>query len=439
MNHYCLKVPAGATDCNRLNSLCRYMQARTQLEYSITLPHAAVPGAQPHDEDAVKLIALGMLMADSTLAPMDMYTLFSYLPPTQLPSVSDGNVAANGLRAQLAGQVSEDGVLSGSSPYGVCTDWTLTMGDTGYSSVIFTGCSIPDGTGPMVTVDSQVQAIANRLKNSDDVNTKTAFLTKAFLDGLTDKVTATKMTTIFGVPYNVPTFDAAFGLTAPTRAACIAKFTEEEVSQTECQGITSYISNQMRPAHKFEGPTSLKYGANGDKISKENKELATKWWYMLECGRTLLDFNAQCVEDLNKKEQQFLFDTFADDVLFPELNDKMLAGESPYDHSGPDGELRIYWSEFSRMVQTYFDTLLGGDGAKASLAMLFSYIYICFHTRDFGKHARRVGLQISMRTTCGSLPPRMRLSMLLSVCHGRPEHRRHDPHHDVYSCIACRL
>ena len=36
------------------------------------------------------------------------------------------------------------------------------------------------------------------------------------------------------------------------------------------------------------------------------------------------------------------------------------------------------------MIQTYFDTLLGGDGSKASFAMIFSYIYICFHTRDFG-------------------------------------------------------
>eukprot|EP01052_Picozoa_sp_SAG31_P007169 SAG31_NODE_338_length_17490_cov_7.707032_12_plen_161_part_00 len=32
----------------------------------------------------------------------------------------------------------------------------------------------------------------------------------------------------------------------------------------------------------------------------------------------------------------------------------------------------------------YFDGLLGSDGLKAGFAMVFSYLYIIFHTRDFG-------------------------------------------------------
>ena len=178
----------------------------------------------------------------------------------------------------------------------------------------------------------------------------------------------------------------------------------------------------MRPAHKFKGPTATDFADDKEMHS----ELATEWWHVLDCGRRvaainhvlvfqlptppphafiqipgtlhpgphshqplgrphrrLLDYNAQCVSDLNKREQQHNFDTFADDIIFPEMQ-HMLAGDAPYDYSGSDGKLRIYWSEFSRMIQTYFDTLLGGDGSKASFAMIFSYIYICFHTRDFG-------------------------------------------------------
>jgi hypothetical protein len=78
--------------------------------------------------------------------------------------------------------------------------------------------------------------------------------------------------------------------------------------------------------------------------------------------------------------------TFADEDLFPLLNDKMIGGEAPYDYSGPAGELKIYmyFTEFSRLIQKYFDGKVGGDGARALFAMLFSYGYICFHTGDFG-------------------------------------------------------
>ena len=62
----------------------------------------------------------------------------------------------------------------------------------------------------------------------------------------------------------------------------------------------------------------------------------------------------------------------------------MMQGEDSYDYSGSDGELRIYFTEFSRLNQNYINGLIGMDGAKAMFAMLFSYIYIIFHTHDFG-------------------------------------------------------
>ena len=39
--------------------------------------------------------------------------------------------------------------------------------------------------------------------------------------------------------------------------------------------------------------------------------------YVLDCGRTVLSYNAQCVDDLNKAEQQALYTTYADNDLFP--------------------------------------------------------------------------------------------------------------------------
>ena len=65
----------------------------------------------------------------------------------------------------------------------------------------------------MVSSDAEVLAIATSLKDSRDVNSKTAFLTKDFIDGKSTKVSATKLRVMFGVPYNVPTYDEAFILT----------------------------------------------------------------------------------------------------------------------------------------------------------------------------------------------------------------------------------
>ena len=62
------------------------------------------------------------------------------------------------------------------------------------------------------------------------------------------------------------------------------------------------------------------------------------------------------MSDLNKREQQHNFDTFADDIIFPEMQ-HMLAGDAPYDYSGSDGKLRIYWSESRMLTQ-------GGQGGR---------------------------------------------------------------------------
>jgi hypothetical protein len=129
----------------------------------------------------------------------------------------------------------------------------------------------------------------------------------------------------------------------------------------------------------FRTPYDPLYGDDKD----ANRVKAEEWWHVLSCGRTLLSYNAQCVEELNKAEQQALFTQYADDDAYPILM-KMMLGEDSYDYSGTEGELRIYFSEFSRLIQKYFDGVIGMDGAKALFAMIFSYMYIIFHTHDFG-------------------------------------------------------
>eukprot|EP01052_Picozoa_sp_SAG31_P007170 SAG31_NODE_338_length_17490_cov_7.707032_13_plen_482_part_00 len=346
MSKYCLKVPAGATDCSRMSSLCLYMTAQTTLEFTLNPGLDVSIGAANSPE--VKVAALLNLLTPGSLPGTQQYQLLSYIPELQLPPET-----AAALAAQLPpGSISESGMLSGTSKYGVCTVWEpATQEGALYTKISFRDCSIPNGEGAMVSTDAQVLQVAQRLRDSDDVNSKTTFLTKEFIDGKTDKVSATKMVAMFGVPYNVDTFDVAFSLSPLSESDCRSKFTELEVSADTCEGVTSFVSNQMRPQHRFEGPTSKKY------VAGTHDPIAKEWWEMLQCGRLLQNYNAQCIEDLNKKEQQFLFDIFADDIMFPELNDNALAGEEPYTYSGEEGELRIYFSEFSRMVQVGQHTL----------------------------------------------------------------------------------
>eukprot|EP01049_Picozoa_sp_SAG25_P006437 SAG25_NODE_484_length_7474_cov_11.267823_3_plen_954_part_00 len=229
-----------------------------------------------------------------------------------------------------------------------------------------------------------LKQIANNLKNSNDMASKNYLLTKDFLSGLSQKVSATKMRVYTGVPYDRPTWDQKLGLTEKSYAQCKILFESgsgpqqvgDPIQYENCEGVTTWLQNHAAPSF-FKEPADPTYSEDPD------KDKATEWWHILACGRVLLNYNAQCVENLNKAEQQALFTTWADDDLYPKLME-MMDGEGDFDFSGKDGELRIYFTEFSRLVQKYFDSVIGLDGLKALFAMVFSYLYIWFHTADFG-------------------------------------------------------
>ena len=116
----------------------------------------------------------------------------------------------------------------------------------------------------------------------------------------------------------------------------------------------------------------------------------TIWWQALDCGRQLLDFNAQAVEDLNKFEQFRLFADYFDLEMFPLLSNIVSGDEFGRDNDdnyivGPaNAYLRFSWAEYSRGVAFYINGVIKGDGAKAGMALLFTLVYMTFHTRDFG-------------------------------------------------------
>ena len=404
-------------------SLCAYMSPTTEKTYGINVPAQMPNPADPSqmvplaaDSATVQGMALGQLFdptGDYALGGMDMYQVIQVMPPVNVPLE-----LATGLRMMIADVLIEDSAtcagtatdivsfpdcaeayvqaatpytadgcpagctytsgeltLRGNADYGVCTGWgdaVLNAAGDAYTEISFTGCSIPDGKGPLLRTDAEIRDIANNLKNSDDINAKNYLLTKDYLDGKSDKVSATKMRAFTGIPYNREPFDVVFQLTSKTEDECRAYYDELELNYENCEGAQFFLANEG-PPNKFKTYYDSTYA--DDKAFNEEKSI--EWWHVLNCGRLLLDYNAQCVEELNKIEQQALFVPFADEDLFPLLNDKMMMGEAPYDYSGSEGELRIYYTEFSRLIQKFFDGKVGGDGQKASFAMLFSYMYDC--------------------------------------------------------------
>jgi hypothetical protein len=432
---FCFK-PAGMPECMAPYSLCQFMSPTVSKEYAINVPtqmpiNPADPSAGmvslPADSALVQGMAIGQLFTPTgefALDGMSMYQIVQYAPPVAIPAELAMGLLAMMADAKVTDSATCEGTatdataypdcaeayaaaaapttfsaagcpagctytpgevsLSGNADYGACTGWgsavTNAAGDA-YTSISFTGCSIPDGNGPLLTTDAEILQIATNLKNSDDYGAKNYLLTADFLDGVSDQVSATKMRIFTGIPYDKEPFDLKYDLTAKTKAECEAFFNDEdrEIPFETCEGPQFWLASEG-PPNKFRTYDDPAYGDD----EATNKEKSIEWWHVLNCGRLLLSYNAQCVEDLNKVEMQALFVTYADNDLFPLLNDKMMNGEAPYDYSGPDGELRIYFTEFSRLIQVYFDSKVGMDGAKALFAMIFSYMYICFHTQDFG-------------------------------------------------------
>lgn len=408
-DRFCFKA-AAAPECTKPYSLCQYMSPTITKSYGINIP--AQLGAA--DSTQVRGAAIGQLFDPGqafVLGGMDMYEVIQFAPPVSVSVdfavglrmlISDVQIddsatctgtatdsvlfpdCAEAYAAAASPYTSEScpsgcdytpGVLTlrGNADYGVCTGWgdaILNAAGDAYSSISFSGCSIPDGKGILLTSDADIREIANSLKDSDDVNAKNYLLTKDFLDGVSDRVPATKMRVFTGIPYNRETFDEVFDLTSKTEDECRAYYNDLELQYENCEDAQFFLASEG-PPNKFK----TYYDSTYNDDLEFNKEKSEEWWHVLNCGRLLLNYNAQCVEELNKIEQQTLFVPFADENLFPLLNDKMMAGEAPYGYSGADGELRIYYTEFSRLIQQFFDSKVGSDGMKASFAMLFSYGY----------------------------------------------------------------
>ena len=374
-------------------SLCPYMSPTTSKVYSISVP-AQMPNPTGVGPATIPVAADGMMVrglaiaqlfdptSGVTLSGMDMYQIIQYAPPVEINAMMAGMLSSMIPDAKITNSSAGVLTLSGNAKYGACTDWgdaVLSADGSAYTSISFTGCSIPDGNGPLLTNAGAILQIAKNLRDSEDVGAKSYLLTKDFLEGTSDKCSASKMRIFSGIPYDRDTYDTVFSLASKTEAECKAFFDERETKYENCEGAAFWLKQNGAPA-KFKSYYDPAFADN----AAVNEAASIEWWHMLNCGRVLLSYNAQCVEDLNKKEQQALFDTYADEDLFPLLNDQMVDGAAPYDYSGPDGEFKIYFTEFSRLIQKYFDGKVAGDGAKASIAMLFSYAYIIFHTRDFG-------------------------------------------------------
>ena len=212
----------------------------------------------------------------------------------------------------------------------------------------------------MVTSDAAVVAIATSLKNSDG-NLRTFLLTKDFLNGESTAVSASKLRLFTGIPYSRETLDkpgqvSDNGLSPKSFAECEAYLASEDrgdgtsgeaINTDNCEAVSTWLINKGAP-NNFLTPYDPNFGDD----KEANRIKAEEWWHVLSCGRTVLSYNAQCVDDLNKAEQQALFTPYADNDLYPYLMD-MMNGEGDFDYSGPEGEFRIYFTEFSRLVQKY--------------------------------------------------------------------------------------
>ena len=342
---FCFK-PGGGSTCTKPQSLCSYMSPTTTLTFAIEV--STNTGAA--DSLSVQQAAIAQLLDPASgfgLTQPAMNKLLQFVPAVSLPP----QLAAS---LEQMGATVTDGVLSGSSKYGVCTSFGAAVGSAEvYDSITLNGCSIPDGNGPIVTSDAQALEIATALRNSADTANKNFLLTADFIAGVSDQVPATKMRAMSAVPYNRQTFDALYDLTAKSETECKADFDDRDINYDNCNPIKSFLNDNGAP-RGFVSFYDSKYSDDED----GNRDLATEWWHLLSCGRIVLSYNAQCVEELNQLEQQALYKTHATQDLFPLVNDDMVLGNGDFEFSGTDGSLRIYFTEFSELTSLRIDGIV---------------------------------------------------------------------------------
>lgn len=116
--------------------------------------------------------------------------------------------------------------------------------------------------------------------------------------------------------YYLPTTDrsqnwaksAAAKPTMKTSAQCVEYLKVMEVGAEDqkisCEPVQTFLNGKIFPANTLK-----------------TKDLIDEWWHVLSCGRVLLSFNAQCVEELNKIEEQAKFVRVAEVHLTPKVRE----------------------------------------------------------------------------------------------------------------------
>ena len=248
-------------------------------------------------------------------------------------------------------------------PGGVAKFGRCSSESTNSTHTIMGGCLVPDRKGALGT-DAEIADIADRLRKSNDTQNKQYFLTTAYING-DSKMLHTRSQIIFATPYSAPLLSAELPSLA-RKANCAAWLADDVKIKTDkgCNEGKKWVLANI-PAHDA------------------TNELKEKWWYTMDCMREVLKTDRDCVKQMSTYDVQYTFNGFADQELLPMLED-MDAGKGAFSFAGKDGDVRIMWYEYSRLIQKYFDKVVVNDGMLSLGAMVFSFLYILFNTRDWG-------------------------------------------------------
>ena len=177
-------------------------------------------------------MAIGQLLSPAGgLTGMDIYQIVQYAPDVDVGAAAATMITTMMPDAKITNTSTTPYNLGGNAKFGVCTGWgaaELAADGLSYTSISFTGCSIPDGNGPLLT-DAEILQTATNLKDSEDTGAKSYLLTADFLDGTSTAVSATKMRIFSGIPYNRDSFDVLYGLTSKTEDECKSYMDEREI------------------------------------------------------------------------------------------------------------------------------------------------------------------------------------------------------------------
>ena len=171
VSNFCFK-PGGTGECSVV-SLCRYMKPEVTREF--VLPKGVVLAAGK---------ATATVMAWLEIMATENSDLFFFSPNITLP--------------QAIPKIAPMKKFTAWSSFGKCTGFDLKKNATHFTHLVMNGCNIPTGKGAMV---SDPVTHGKNMVATGDPAMKLMF-TKAFLDGATDKLQATRSQIMFGIPYN---------------------------------------------------------------------------------------------------------------------------------------------------------------------------------------------------------------------------------------------